>query len=49
MEAGKANRLVWEGNTTFREAPTWRELARGTLAEIVGVVTKYLMPSSGGA
>jgi len=49
MEAGEASRLVWEGNIDFREVPTWRELARGTLADILVVVNKYLMPPNGGA
>jgi hypothetical protein len=49
MEIGKANRLVWQGITDFREVPTWRELARGTLAEILTVVNRYLMPGVGGA
>jgi hypothetical protein len=49
MESGKATRLVWEGNVDFQQVLTWRELARGALADILVVVNRYLLPTSGGA
>lgn len=49
MESGKANALVWEGHFTLPESPTWRELSRTTLAEVLFAVHKYLMPRGRGA
>lgn len=47
MEDGNATRLLWEGHSDLA-APTWRELGRGTLAEVLRVVNTYLRVRSGG-
>ena len=42
MESGQASRLVWEGSFDLPTAPTWREFSRGTLAEVLMAVNRYL-------
>jgi hypothetical protein len=49
MERGRATQLQWEGTFDRPSSPTWREFSRGTLAEVLMAVNKYLLGRNGGA
>lgn len=48
MENGLASRLLWQGTFDLPPAPTWREFSRGTLAEVVMAVNRYLRTATAG-
>ena len=49
MESGKSSRLQWERTFDRPPSPTWHEFSRGTLAEVLMAVNKYLLARDGGA
>ena len=49
VERGRVTRLQWARMFDLVSAPTWRELSRGTLAEVLRAVHTYLLDRNGGA
>src|SRR6185503_4454463 len=49
VENGRSRQLQWERTFDRPPSPTWREFSRGTLAEVLMAVNKYLLDRRGGA
>jgi hypothetical protein len=49
VESGRSTRLQWERTVQRQPVPTWREFSRGTLADVLMAVNRYLLDRSGGA
>jgi hypothetical protein len=49
VESGRSTQLQWERTFDHPSSPTWHEFSRGTLAEVLMAVNKYLLARNGGA
>ena len=49
VESGRSTRLQWERTFDRPSSPTWHEFSRGTLAEVLMAVNRYLLARNGGA